>query len=158
MHTQLFLCTIDANSSLFLSADSDFIYLSESLTFFPGETLGTTRCLSITILDNDLVECNEVFAVTISSTGAVQGIENTTTNVTISDTDCKAPHYIVVSNTECKCKYEPVLPTVITVGLQSKNLTVRENETFPVCVEITAGSLDCEAYIGLEVQNSSTKG
>lgn len=38
------------------------------------------------------------------------------------------------------------------------NLTVKENETFPVCVEITSGSVERKAFIGLQVQNSSAQG
>ncbi len=47
----------------------------------------------------------------------------------------------------------------MVVGLAAMNLTVREDETFPVCVEITSGeTLERDVFIGMEVQNSSAQG
>lgn len=45
--------------------------------------------------------------------------------------------------------------SVVTVGLLQPNVTVRENETFSVCVELTAGSLERDVFVGLLVSNSS---
>ncbi len=53
----------------------------------------------------------------------------------------------------------PFSCTVVVVGLAAMNLTVKENETYPVCVEITSGeTLERDVFIGLEVQNSSAQG
>ena len=45
--------------------------------------------------------------------------------------------------------------TVVLLGLQAADLTVMENETFSVCVEITEGSLERSVFIGLVTENSS---
>lgn len=72
------------------TADVDFVSLTQALTFLPGESVGTSRCLDITILEDEVVENNELFYVTLSFTGTVQAIQNTTANVTIyDDSDCK---------------------------------------------------------------------
>ncbi len=85
------ICTDCSSLIIFLlSADSDFTSLSQSLTFASGETVGTSRCLSINILDDEIVEADETFHVILSFTGAVQAIGNTTANITIyPDSDCK---------------------------------------------------------------------
>ena len=44
---------------------------------------------------------------------------------------------------------------VVLLGLQTSDLTVMENETFLVCVEITDGSLEHDVFIGLAAENSS---
>ena len=46
--------------------------------------------------------------------------------------------------------------TVVLLGLQAADLTVMENETFSVCVEITEGSLERNVSIGLVAENSSS--
>ena len=50
------------------------------------------------------------------------------------------------------------LPVDVEVGLLPLNRSVTENETFPVCVEITAGTLGCNITVPLEVQEGSALG
>ena len=42
-------------------------------------------------------------------------------------------------------------PTDVEVGLLPLNRSVTENETFPICVQITAGVLGCNITVPLEV-------
>lgn len=77
-------------SLLPLTAGSDFMALSESLTFLSGETIGALRCVNVSIVDDEAIEDDEMFSITISSTGAVQALGNTTANITIlQDSDSK---------------------------------------------------------------------
>ena len=43
----------------------------------------------------------------------------------------------------------------MTVGLQQLTFSVREGETFQVCAELIAGSLERDVLIGLEAKNST---
>lgn len=50
------------------------------------------------------------------------------------------------------------LYSVVEVGLLPLNSTVSENETFPVCVELTAGSLERNVTVPLLVGDGSAMG
>ena len=66
-----------------------------SLTFEPGETVGSPlKCITINILEDDIVEAVEEFSVTISSGSVIQAVNVTSINVTIYEDllDCKQ-HY-----------------------------------------------------------------
>ena len=56
------------------------------------------------------------------------------------------------------CNQLLFLYSVVEVGLLPLNSTVSENETFPVCVELTAGSLERNITISLLVGNGSAMG
>ena len=45
----------------------------------------------------------------------------------------------------------------IEVGLQPIQYAVMENETFPVCAELTDGSLEVNVYVGLEILNGTSR-
>lgn len=63
-----------------------------SLTFTPGDTIGSSpRCVTITILDDEVVEANEVFAVVLSSSSVIQTFGIISANVTIYEdlSDCE---------------------------------------------------------------------
>ena len=51
-----------------------------------------------------------------------------------------------------------LLDAVVEVGLLPLNSTVMENETFPVCVELTAGALERSITIPLIVEPGSASG
>ena len=46
----------------------------------------------------------------------------------------------------------------VEVGLLPLNGSVSENDTVPVCVEITAGTLGCNITVPLEIQEGSALG
>lgn len=136
------------------SADSDYSSLRVSLTFFPGDTIGSPpRCVSIAILDDEIVEAEETFAVVLSSNSEIQIINNVmSTHVTIYEdsSDCES-----LTKRHMVNYYVLWLSTVVTVGLRPLMSTVRENETFLVCAELTLGSLGRDVYVGLEAENRS---
>ena len=83
-------------------ANRDFASVSMSLTFEPGETIGSPpKCITINILDDDIVEAVEEFSVTISSGSVIQALNVTSINVTIYEDplDCKL-HYKININFE----------------------------------------------------------
>ena len=52
--------------------------------------MGAFGCVPIGIFNDDIVEDDEAFAVSLTSDGTLQAIGNTTANVTIfQDSDCK---------------------------------------------------------------------
>ena len=54
--------------------------------------MGAFGCVNIAIEDDDIVEEDEMFTVSLTSTGTLQAIQNITANVTIfQDSDCKSP-------------------------------------------------------------------
>ena len=52
----------------------------------------------------------------------------------------------------------PLFVSVVEVGLLPLNSTVSENETFPVCVELTAGSLERNITVSLLAGDGSALG
>ena len=66
------------------SGNQDYSTLSTSLTFLPGDTIGSPpHCVEINILDDDIVENEEDFTISISSGSVIQAINVTIINVTI---------------------------------------------------------------------------
>ena len=51
-----------------------------------------------------------------------------------------------------------ILYSVVEVGLLPLNSTVSENETFSVCVELTAGALELDIFVPLIVEPGSATG
>ena len=73
-----------------------------SLTFEPGETVGSPlKCITINILEDDIVEAVEEFSVTISSGSVIQAVNVTSINVTIYEDllDCKQHYKKIMSLT-----------------------------------------------------------
>ena len=69
---------------LIFSGNQDYSSLSMSLTFLPGDTIGSPpRCVDINILDDDIVENEEEFTVTLTSSTVIQAVNVTSINVTI---------------------------------------------------------------------------
>ena len=66
------------------SGNQDYSTVSTSLTFLPGDTIGSLpRCVEINILDDDIVENEEDFTISIFSGSVIQAINVTSINVTI---------------------------------------------------------------------------
>lgn len=81
------------NDSANLSGNHDYSSLSTSLTFLPGDTVGSApRCVTINILDDNVVENEEEFTVALSSSSVIQPTNTTAINVTIYEdpSDCKS--------------------------------------------------------------------
>ena len=71
----------------FLLAGSDYTPVSTPLTFTSGETIGSTRCVTVDILDDSVVESAEMFTILLLSDGLTQTINTTSANVTIYEDD-----------------------------------------------------------------------
>ena len=72
------------------SGDDFTALLAEEVTFLVGDADGQERCATIDLTDDDLVECDEDFTVSLalvtSKPNLSLGTDSTT--VTISDSDC----------------------------------------------------------------------
>ena len=61
--------------------------------FLPGDTIGSPpRCVDINIIDDDIVENEEEFTVSISSGSVIQAINVTSINVTIYEDTSDGMH------------------------------------------------------------------
>ena len=62
------------------------------MPFMPGDSVGSTNCVNITILDDDILEDSEVFSVTLSSATYIQIFGITSANITINEDtlDCES--------------------------------------------------------------------
>ena len=69
---------------------SDYISLSYNITFTSGSEDGQTECVNITIVEDILYEVDETFALTLTKADLGVNLENDTTTITITDTDCNA--------------------------------------------------------------------
>ena len=66
------------------SGNQDYSTINTSLTFVPGDTIGSLpHCVEINILDDDIVENEEDFTISIFSGSVIQAINVTSINVTI---------------------------------------------------------------------------
>ena len=64
------MCT-ECNQTLiqFFSPDgSDYYNVSQIITFTSGSSMGDTQCVEISIIDDNNVECDDVFNVSLATT------------------------------------------------------------------------------------------
>ena len=74
----------------FFTSDEDFEQLSDfPLVFSAGTPINTTSCFNITINDDELVEYDEVFSISSSSTGPVTIQPFSAKTLTIISNDCE---------------------------------------------------------------------
>ena len=66
---------------------SDYSGVSIDLVFTAGTSNGTLQCINVTIIDDSLVESNETFSVTMTTSNSVVVLGNNLTTITITDTD-----------------------------------------------------------------------
>ena len=78
------------------SAGSDFGTLNTTLSFLPGETVGSSdHCANISIINDEAVEAEETFTVVLFSSSIIQIYGRTSIDITIYEdmSDCK-PHHV----------------------------------------------------------------
>ena len=82
-------CNVDLELDNSFSAmkSSDFTLLSTNLTFLRGSTDSTLECVSISITDDALLEGNQTFTVTLTTSDPDVLLGNNVTVVTIEDND-----------------------------------------------------------------------
>ncbi len=66
------------------TAGSDYVAASVGLTFPAGSTNGDMQCLNISIIDDSVLEDNETFTVTLTTSGAGVSLRNNIITITIA--------------------------------------------------------------------------
>ena len=85
------------------TAPGDYGYLVNApLSFDIGAAIGNTSCVDIDIFDDEIVEDDEIFSVSLNSSDPVN-ILVSSANVTIFDNDCKS--LILLQLASCTCIY-----------------------------------------------------
>ena len=82
-------------SCVYISAGSDFDILNATLSFLPGETVGSSNhCVNISIINDETVEADETFTVVLFSSSIIQIFGRTSIDITIHEdmSDCKPQH------------------------------------------------------------------
>ncbi len=81
---------IPVNRHLFLvTAGSDFDDTSMVLTFSSGASSDDTECMNVTIMDDDALEAEETFSVTLTESDNDVDAVDIITAVSITDNDCE---------------------------------------------------------------------
>ena len=65
----------------------DYLGVSMDLVFTAGTSNGTMQCINVAIIDDSLVESNETFTVTLTTSNSVVELGENLTTITITDTD-----------------------------------------------------------------------
>ncbi len=63
------------------------------LTFSSGASDSDTECMNVTIMDDDALEADETFSVTLTTSDDDVNVVNSMTTVTITDIDSKLRRY-----------------------------------------------------------------
>ncbi len=63
------------------------------LTFSSGASDGDRECMNVTIMDDDALEADETFSVTLTTSDDDVNVVNSMTTVTITDIDSKLRRY-----------------------------------------------------------------
>ena len=71
------------------AGDADYDELSVHLTFTAGSQAGSTACANISIINDDILEDDESFTVTLSSSDPVNFDVSMSTCTIIEDADCE---------------------------------------------------------------------
>ena len=82
----VYLSTLDGTAL----APGDYTPLTNSpLVFYSGDPVGTSRCANVTIIDDLVVEPDQYFSVSLTSTDPVYITPNSIAQVIIADNDCE---------------------------------------------------------------------
>ena len=73
----------------FLSEGADYIAASETLLFPVGSEDGVMDCISISILDDDIIESDEVFSLRLTNVVDNVFVPVSSTRISILDNDSK---------------------------------------------------------------------
>ena len=73
------------------AGDGDFIEFARNLTFAAGSGDGALMCLSVIVLEDDVIEGEEDFSITLSlvTSRTSLSLGNSVMNVTLTDNDGK---------------------------------------------------------------------
>ena len=126
------LVTINTSFSEGTATSADYSNTDTSVTFSGGSS--NTQCQVLSIVEDELLENDEVFTITLSSTDSAVYFGNATTIVTIQDS------------------------TQLLVGFVNTTGSVTEGGSYSACVSIFSGQLSNEVALTLNVQAASGQG
>ena len=142
-----------------LSAAEDYETLASStVTFSPAQTSAT---VSVTLVDDDVLEDVEQFTVEVVATGGQERVDvGDAANISISNDDCETlfictPFSI---NTLSVCVHFSLIFSAVTVGFFSTVYSISEDDRFAnVSLELTEAA-EKEVAVLLETGNGTAKG
>ena len=84
MHTHACIILVPAARD-----DQDYIGVSMNFVFIAGSSNGSMKCTNVIIIDDNVVETNEIFTITLDKpiASSFVALGNNVTGVTITDTD-----------------------------------------------------------------------
>ena len=89
-------------------APDDYTAIANSpLTFFSGDPVDTRRCVNVTIIDEEIVEDDQFFSVSLTSSDPVYITPFSEAQVVISDNDRKLIEIILIKYGCFKIYYSP---------------------------------------------------
>ena len=141
------------------TAEMDYMPFSEVINISQNSVTRVT----LNPIDDDLVEGNQMYQITLASLSDFAVVESSATTVTISDNDCKNYHSKNMHVSVMLIKQERIskfssrsLPLVLTLGFTSDSTasnTIDENkEEVDVCLEIFDGTIEDMVTVALTVE------
>ena len=117
-----------------------------------GSPIDSTACFNITINNDEYVEYDEDFTISIRSTDD-DPVNNDTKGITIIDNDCECSARIVDRG------HIKLTHAAITIAFAMETATeVSEGSFFPLCVAIVNGSLGRSTNVMLETLDNTATG
>ena len=122
------------------------------LVFIAGTSNGTIQCLNVTIFDDSLVESNETFTVTLTTSNSVVELGNNLTTITITDTD--SMHRWLW----WQFLYSNHFDSVPTVSVPAMLSVAEDEETVQVCATLNIQSYTTAVDINVILASSDGTG
>lgn len=145
-----------------LSAGSDLEMLSQVLTFSSGALIGDSQCADITILNDNDVECDDVFNVTLTTTDSNVDIAEGYGMATVTiERDAADGENVTVHIQQVMLSRFDNDFVVITIGLNQSNYFASETVgSVMVCAEIIAmtGTLESDVEVTLTTSDGTATG
>ena len=145
-------------SSLTVAIDDDTELLAAEFTLvYPAGNSNGTRCSSIPITDDELLEGNHEFTVTLTGAGFHASIDtlSSVTTVTIIDDESESGAFALAKTAISSFRS---IPDLATISLQPTSATYAEGTVVNVCAEIQelpAGGLGTDITVDFLVEGFS---
>ena len=145
----VFICSL----TIAIGDDTELLAAEFTLVFPAGSTNGT-RCSSIPITDDELLEGNHEFTVTLTGAGSHASIDtlSSVTTVTIIDDESESGAFALAKTAISS------IPGLATISLQPTSATYAEGNVVNVCAEIQelpAGGLATDITVDFLVEGFS---
>jgi len=90
------LCSFVTSATFTATATDDYIHTSNDITFNSGSAAASTGCTNISIIDDNALESNQTFTVTLTTSDPDVILGSNVTTITIVDNDGTIiPHHSV---------------------------------------------------------------